>query len=1360
MSNSSEDRNPVERLAEEFADRYRSGERPALSEYVAKYPEYADEIRELFPALVMIEQLKPVSADLTGVYDGDATKVIARRPERLGDYRVLREVGRGGMGVVYEAEQVSLGRHVALKVLPGQALLDPTHLERFRREAKAAAKLHHTNIVPVYGVGEADGVHFYAMQFIRGEGLDRVLNDLRRLRHEPSAVSQGSMAANLLTGHFAAVAEDKAPPDAPSGQAAPDLRPVTTSSSSLSGGPAHAEFHRSAARLVLQVAEALAYAHRQGVLHRDVKPSNLLLDAQGAVWVTDFGLAKAEGTDELTHTGDIVGTVRFMAPERFEGRSLPQSDLYALGLTLYEMLTLRPAFDDTNKAKLIEKVLHEPPVPPRKIDAHVPRDLETVVLKCLAKDPRERYTNAEALAEDLRRFLADRPVKARRASNAERLWRWCRRNPAVASLTAVALVLLVAVAVVASVSAVWLGGERDRVVGANKDLQAQYEKTDEERRRADEECKRAEKAERATGDRLWEAKWSEARALRMSQQVGQRYGGLRAIRAAMKLPLPEGHSLNQLRTEAIAALCLPDFELAKEWDGYPPATTAFTVDDAFERYARADRAGNVSVRRIDDDQELFALPGAGPSTGYEGLRFSPDGRFLHVIAVPQRRGRLWKLDGPRPALVADDDHGGFAFSPDSNRLAAAYPDGTVVFLDCETGKALRRFSGVASGNEGLQWNPKSTEVAVWSRSSWRLLDAETGRLDPLTAVPGGISWVAWHPDGRLLAVSNNTDFKITLWDARTRRPAQLPMEGPRTAGVILCFNRAGDRLLSTDWSSLWRLWDTGTGRQILTMPAGGTHLRFGPDDGMLGTELTPPKVRLHRFASGAEFATLTHWVAAKPGRYCDIWPLALHPKGRLLAVGTPDEVTLIDLARLEEVAHLRVPHTNPLAFEPTGNALLSYGSGGLLRWPVRAGDVAESLTIGSPTRLISTTHGDRWGCSADGRTIAIPEYSQGATVWRSNEGRSVRVGPQDDVRNCALSPNGLWVFTGSHGIKEGPGAKVWDAITGKRAADLATDGGCSGWFSPDGKWLVTNGGGYRAWEVGTWKEGPPLGPLGLVGGCAFRADGKLVALESEPGVVRLVDPATGREAARLTAPEQTRLWPHCFTPDGGKLIAVGVESRALHVFDLRAIRAGLRDLGLDWSDDPLPPAAARAEPLRVTVENGPVHDRVEAQRLYAQAQGQMSKKEYGEAVGFLRQALRADPDFAPAHNDLAWILVAGPENLRDAKEALTLAERAVRLAHDERFYLNTLGVAQYRNGQDREAVLTLEKSLARSQGDYDGFDLFFLAMCHARLGDPAKAKDCFVRAGRWTESQKNLDAKHVEELKAFRAEAEAVLKDQ
>jgi serine/threonine protein kinase/Flp pilus assembly protein TadD len=445
-------RDAVEILAEEFVERHRRGERPPLTEYTRRLPDRADEIRELFPALVVMENLKPARNETTGfdANDDAGTEV----PERLGDYRILREVGRGGMGVVYEAEQISLGRHVALKVLPAQALMNQTYLERFRREAKAAARLHHTNIVPVFGVGEANGVHFYAMQFIRGEGLDKVLRDVRRLREqsgastlptETGATASRSVAQSLLDGNFAA----------------PGALPVvettalasTDGGSSVSGlsstGRSDAEYYRSVARIGLQVAEALAYAHKQGVLHRDVKPSNLLLDEHGISWITDFGLAKANGADELTNAGDIVGTIRFMAPERFDGQSLPQSDIYSLGITLYEMLALRPAFVATHRAKLIEEVLHEAPEPLGRIDRRVPRDLDTIVRKCLAKDPRDRYASAEALAEDLRRFLSDRPIRARRATPWEQLVRWRRRNPALAaSLAATILILVVGLSLV------------------------------------------------------------------------------------------------------------------------------------------------------------------------------------------------------------------------------------------------------------------------------------------------------------------------------------------------------------------------------------------------------------------------------------------------------------------------------------------------------------------------------------------------------------------------------------------------------------------------------------------------------------------------------------------------------------------------------------------------------------------------------------------------------------------------------------------------------------------------------------------------------------------------------------------------
>ena len=376
------------------------------------------------------------------------------------------------MGIVYEAVQESLGRHVALKVLPFQSLADANHLERFRREAQAAARLHHTNIVPVFGVGEHEGVHYFAMQFIQGQPLNSVLHELK-CRRQPGAPDAGepaeapcsvpagrrdleltvTLAEGLRTGRFpgkgrarTATAPTGGPPSRvdPVGQSSsgpgPSSAMVSGDESEL-GEQSDVRYFRSVARVGVQVAEALAYAHQQGIVHRDIKPSNLLLDTQGTVWVTDFGLAKAEGTDELTGPGDLLGTLRYMAPERFQGQADPRSDVYSLGLTLYEMVTLRPAFAAAERAQLIERMLHAEPPRPRQLDGRIPRDLETLILKAIAKEPARRYQTAGELAADLQRFLADRPIQARRSTRPEQFGRWCRRNPWLAGANIAAAVL-------------------------------------------------------------------------------------------------------------------------------------------------------------------------------------------------------------------------------------------------------------------------------------------------------------------------------------------------------------------------------------------------------------------------------------------------------------------------------------------------------------------------------------------------------------------------------------------------------------------------------------------------------------------------------------------------------------------------------------------------------------------------------------------------------------------------------------------------------------------------------------------------------------------------------------------------------
>jgi tetratricopeptide (TPR) repeat protein len=489
----------LNRLAEEFAVRFRRGERPSIQEYVDRYPELADEIRDFIPAVVKLEQAKD---DREAAHDAAAAG--APPIEKLGDFHLLREVGRGGMGVVYEAEQESLGRRVALKVLSPEVLRAGHQKQRFEREARAAAKLHHTNIVPVFGFGEHDGVPYYVMQFIEGLGLDQVITEIRQmgggLAGAPPACAApapresdaaGALARSLVTGRFGAYAtsqrdgsatglgpglalvatECHETPDPEPGAANAHPLPATTpvpgpgsgvtplvslpGQSAVSGGrrARRVDYWHSIARVGTQVAGALAYAHSQGILHRDIKPSNLLLDQQGTVWVADFGLAKSDDQEDLTHTGDILGTLRYMPPEAFDGKFDTRGDIYSLGLTLFELLALRPAFDERERNRLIKQVTTGAPPRLRKLRTGVPRDLETIIEKAIDRDPARRYATAAELGADLERFRDDDPIHARHLSTTERLWRWSRRNPAIAALATTVLMLLFGITAASVVAA-------------------------------------------------------------------------------------------------------------------------------------------------------------------------------------------------------------------------------------------------------------------------------------------------------------------------------------------------------------------------------------------------------------------------------------------------------------------------------------------------------------------------------------------------------------------------------------------------------------------------------------------------------------------------------------------------------------------------------------------------------------------------------------------------------------------------------------------------------------------------------------------------------------------------------------------
>jgi serine/threonine protein kinase/tetratricopeptide (TPR) repeat protein len=438
------------RLVEGLTARLQAGEAVDWSAVARAHPEYAEELAAVRPALEMLGQLSRAGdAAVAGAAPPSADDSV---PGRLGDFRILGEVGRGGMGVVYEAEQVSLNRRVALKVLPYAATMDPRQLQRFRHEAQAAAMLHHPHIVPVHGVGCERGVHYYAMQLIEGRSLAAVIEGLRGppapchdAPHPPAGPS-GPARPGGPPGAWGAEGR----PDATQDDADPPPAAPTAPVAALRTQPSRRDkaHYRHIAELVAQAADALEYAHTMGVVHRDIKPANLLLDEGGHLWVTDFGLARLGDGANLTVSGDLLGTLRYMSPEQAlakHGLVDHRTDVYSLGATLYELLTLRPAVDGADKQETLKRIAFEEPVRPRKWDLAIPAELETITLKALAKNPPERYATAGELADDLRRWLEGQTIRARRPSLRQRLDKWVRRHSA--AVVAAAAVLLVGAAV-------------------------------------------------------------------------------------------------------------------------------------------------------------------------------------------------------------------------------------------------------------------------------------------------------------------------------------------------------------------------------------------------------------------------------------------------------------------------------------------------------------------------------------------------------------------------------------------------------------------------------------------------------------------------------------------------------------------------------------------------------------------------------------------------------------------------------------------------------------------------------------------------------------------------------------------------
>jgi serine/threonine protein kinase/WD40 repeat protein len=1390
----------LDRLAEEFLERLRRGDRPLVSEYAARHPGRAADLRRLLSALALVEDLKPEGQKTADPGGGRIPPAGGPVPERLGDFRILREIGRGGMGIVYEAEQQSLNRRVALKVLAAQVAHTPQQVQRFLREARAAAQLHHTNIVPVFGIGEYNGLHYYAMQFINGLGLDKVLDEVRRLKQDGAPVdseNRSTSGPGATTNHATVVAHSLFSEAVAQPVLDADLDSSSLSSPSIvQPGPsslpitsdADRHYGRGVIRIGLQVAEALEYAHQHGTLHRDIKPSNILLDGRGTAWVTDFGLAKAAEDEDLTRTGDLVGTLRYMAPERFRGQADARSDVYALGLTLYELLTLRPAFDAMNRDHLVFQVMHSEPPRLRRLDPALPRDLETIVHKAIEKDPEDRYPSAGMMAEDLRCLLEDQPIGARRIGTTERVARWARRNPWLAVLGLAVVVLLAVIALGATVAAFHLQQKhKEAMTYLGQALEARAE----------------------TRSQLWESLVAQSRASRRRIDAGRRSEALAAVKKARDLD-NDPDRRRALRDEAVAALALTDLTLGRQWEIETGVEwTGLDFDSQFARYARGVVGGDISLRDARDDRELARLPSAGRQPAI--LRFSPDGRLLAVKYDDEKTGReelwVWDLEQRRPIIQVANGVTGNAldFRPDSRVLAAGRRDGSIRFLDLGTGREVGR-QELGRPLEAVRFDPSGRRLAV----SHALIGTSEApgpsveivpvgeRAKPIVySLPQGVYEVEWQSDGRVLA-AGGANGNIYLLDPEQQQPWRV-LAGHYAAVVTLAFHPEANLLASRSWDGTLRLWDVDAGEELVRTPLpGSSDVHFSRDGRFLGPCLDGTSFWFWDVA----LSTVCRRVVTPGGLPTGTWRISFHPQADLLASAGSDGVRLVAPRRGQVLEFLNLPGTKDGFFDVDGRSLITSGEDGLLSWPLSesSGDAAgirlgpaEPLgpVRGLPTGRVSSVRG--------GTLMAIVidrELGQVVIADRSKPDWSVKIQGHRRLERVALSPDGRWLATGTW---QGTEVKIWDVPTGALVRTLSVQGSADVTFSPEGRWGISaSGQEYRFWEAGTWRPGLAItreNAFGMPGKVVFSPNGRLAALTRTRDLVELVDPVSGLRVARLELPDSRGVTSLGFSPDGD-LLAMAYNTASIRIWNLKDLRQRLAALELDWDEPPSPPTHEQREtatsPGLLEIERPAwLVAMQEAGKLASQGRYAQAVEAYGTVIAAdaatpairFRQALvslamgrvedyrracqamieRFGEEVPPRMaNLMAWTLVLGPDTMPDPQVALRLARRGVA-AWPDSIRLNTLGGALFRAGQGSEAVRVLLQAVEEQGGGGTPFDWVLLALASAQQGQPEEARRWLDRVRAWEASpSRHLvrdDASWSQklQLQVLRAEAETCL---